>query len=131
MVSDPRLNREPCARPCGACPFRRASAPGWLGANSPQDFIVAISTEQPLPCHSSIDYEDEDWQEQWLAGETGKICAGSLILAANMCKSPRDPNFPRKKPDRALVFSGPAEFISHHEDTEVRSWETDESYEKR
>jgi len=105
--------------------------PGWLGNNTPQSLIIEISMERPLPCHTSIDYEQKNWLRQWERQRIGFICAGSLIMMANMCKLPRDPAFPRMKPDRALVFSRPNEFIEHHENASVRSWETDESYELR
>jgi hypothetical protein len=109
-------------RPCSACPFRRQAPAGWLGRGTPQSFIVEISMERPLPCHPTIDYEDPRWSERWTAQETGKICAGSLILAANMGKVPRDPAFPRLPPNRA-VFKDHLEFIRHHEEASVRSWE--------
>lgn len=105
--------------------------PGWLGSNTPQSFIIAISMDRPLPCHTTIDYEQRNWLVQWERQRIGFICAGSLIMAANMCKLPRDPDFPRMRPDHALVFSHHDEFIAHHANAPVRSWETDESYELR
>lgn len=87
--------------------------------------------DRPLPCHQTIDYEAPDWAEQWAAQQIGQICAGSLIMAAHMGKLPRDPAFPRARPDRARVFSTYQEFIAHHEAAPVRSWETVESYEHR
>jgi hypothetical protein len=123
--------RPACTQPCNECPFRRRSLPGWLGLNTPQSFVIEISMERPIPCHTSIDYERNDWLRQWEAQRIGFICAGSLIMMRNMGKLPRDPNFPRAKPDRTLVFERPEEFIAHHENANVRSWETDESYELR
>ncbi len=105
--------------------------PGWLGAGTPQSFIVEISLERPLPCHLSIDYEEPGWLERWNASEIGKICAGALILSRNMGKLPRDPKFPRMPSDKVLVFSNHLEFIAHHEGAIVRSWETNEQYEIR
>lgn len=119
------------AAPCKACPFRRSSAAGWLGGATPESFIVQISMDYPLPCHPTISYDEPRWLEKWEAQRTGKICAGSLVMAANMCKKPRDPTFPRLPPDRKLVFATHLEFIRHHSDAEVRSWETDESHEIR
>jgi hypothetical protein len=130
-TSDPRLKLAPSQKPCGECPFRRASMPGWLGSNAPADFIVAITTEQPLPCHSSIDYDDSEWRDKFMAGEEGRLCAGALIMSANMCKRPRDPTFPQRPADRELVFANHLEFMAHHENAAVRSWETDDSYEIR
>ena len=130
-TSDPRLKLAPCEKPCGECPFRRASMPGWLGSNAPADFIVAITTEQPLPCHSSIDYDDPEWRDKFMAGNVGRLCAGALIMSANMCKRPRDPKFPQRPADRELVFANHLEFMAHHEDAPVRSWETEDSHEIR
>lgn len=123
--------RPACTKPCNECPFRRTSMPGWLGAATPQSFIVEISMERPLPCHTTIDYDARDWLRQWERQRIGFICAGSLIMTANMAKLPRDPEFPRMKPNTKLVFARPDEFIRHHESAPVRSWETETSYEKR
>jgi hypothetical protein len=121
--------RKPCDnKPCKQCPFRRTAPAGWLGEGTPESFIVAISMEQPLPCHPSIDYSDPEWLEKWKAQEIGTICAGSLIMSANMCKSPRDKKFPRLPRDKETVFGTHLEFLAHHNDAEVRSWETDQSY---
>jgi hypothetical protein len=124
--------REACAKPCSDCPFRRKAAAGWLGAATPQSFIVQISMENPLPCHQTIDYTDPDWLEKWEAQEIGMICAGSLILSRNMGKMPRDPKFPRMKSDKVTVFANHIEFIEFHEASPVRSWEFgDEPRQKR
>jgi hypothetical protein len=126
--------RKPCGtQPCKECPFRRTAAAGWLGEATPESFIVEISMERPLPCHPTIDYTDRDWLRKWNAqGEdTGNICAGSLIMSANMCKLPRDRNFPRLPSDHKTVFSTHKEFIEYHNNAKVRSWESDSSYEVR
>lgn len=123
--------RPACTRPCSECPFRRKSTPGWLGAATPQSFIIEISMERPLPCHTSIDYEIDDWSSAWATQQIGLICAGSLILSANMSKLPRDRMFPRMRRNTKLVFSNHIEFIKHHEAAPVRSWETKERRERR
>lgn len=87
--------------------------------------------EYPLPCHPTIDYDDPQWLTKWNQQEIGRICAGSLIMAANMCKSPRDPAFPRLPRDTKTVFATHLEFIRHHEDAAVRSWESSSSFERR
>lgn len=115
--------REPTNKPCSDCPFRRKSMPGWLGASAPERFIGSIMTELPLPCHQTIDYDgDPSWKEKWEAQEIGSICAGALILSANLCKMPRDREFPRMKSDREQVFATPNEFIDHHRKLGVGSW---------
>ena len=118
------------AAPCDQCPFRRKSPAGWLGAATPASFIVEISMERPLPCHPTIDYDDPNWLEKWNRQEIGRICAGSLIMAANMCKRPRDPEFPRLPRDASAVFATHLEFIEHHDGADVRSWETSSSFER-
>ncbi len=109
--------------PCGECPFRRRAPAGWLGANTPQALIAEISLERPLPCHPTIDYEDPAWLEKWTAQQIGRICAGSLIMAANMGKLARDRAFPRLPADDHAVFKNHLEFIAHHEGADIRSWE--------
>lgn len=97
--------------------------PGWLGAASPASFIVEISMERPLPCHPTIDYENPRWLSLWQAQRTGAICAGSLIMSANMGKIPREPSFPRLPADREIVFATHQQFIDHHNNAKIRSWE--------
>jgi hypothetical protein len=124
--------RKPCGtKPCDQCPFRRDAAAGWLGEATPESFIVEISMEHPLPCHPTIDYSDPKWKEKWEAGETGRICAGSLIMSANMCKIPRDRAFPKLPSDLKAVFGNHKEFLDYHNNANVRSWESDRSYEVR
>lgn len=114
--------RKPTKKPCSDCPFRRKAMPGWLGAADPESFVLEILREHPLPCHQTIDYCDLNWKAKWEAQVTGKICAGALILSANMGKLPRDRNFPRMKPDTTTVFARPQEFLDHHNNARVKSW---------
>lgn len=116
------IYRTPTPKPCNACPFRKKALPGWLGAASPESFIIEISRDHPVPCHQTLDYEDEDWKEKWEAGKTGNTCAGALVMTANMCKLPRDPKFPRMKSDRETVFETPHAFIDYHNSAAVKSW---------
>jgi hypothetical protein len=97
--------------------------PGWLGEASPESFIVEISMERPLPCHQTIDYEDPAWLEKWNAGSVGNMCAGALILSANMCKRPRDQAFPKTAQDKKTVFETHQAFLDHHNNAQVKSWE--------
>jgi len=120
---------DPTKKPCSDCPFRRASAPGWLGAGSPESFLDCIQRGEPLPCHQTIDYEDPDWLRKWSAqgGESdGRMCSGFLIFMANKMQAPRDKNFPRLPPDQAAVFSTSIEFVRHHREAAVRSWSDEE-----
>lgn len=101
--------------PCGQCPFRRKSAPGWLGAASPEEFIGATLAEADMPCHAMIDYEAEDWRER---AETGPRCAGSLVFLKNCFHLPRDPALRSARDavaaDRVSVFARRSEFLEHH-----------------
>ncbi len=116
--------RPPCGdKPCNDCPFRRKARRGWLGEARPESFIIEISMERPLPCHPTIDYGDRDWLEKWNAQKIGKMCAGALILSANIAKSPRDPNFPRLPRDTETVFATHTEFIDYHNAAPTKSWE--------
>jgi hypothetical protein len=122
-VVEPGPYRTPVAKPCSDCPFRRKSMPGWLGAGSPESFIQCINTDDILPCHQTIDYEDRNWKEKWAAQTTGNVCAGALIMMANMCKHPRDPAFPSMPRDRETVFATPLEFVRHHREALAQSWD--------
>ena len=102
--------------PCKECPFRRASAPGWLGASTPEGFLSSTLAEFHMPCHMAIDYEDPDWEEEQLPD--APLCAGSLIFLKNTCKVPRDPLLVAARgqvdADRVNVFGFGPEFLEHH-----------------
>ncbi len=104
--------KDPCKRPCKACPYRRKSLAGWLGSDTPEGFAATTMADVPMPCHSTIDYEDPDWKETQLP--KARHCRGALVLFANTCKISRDPERPRVEPDHEEVFSNAAEFIEHH-----------------
>lgn len=102
-------------RPCNYCPFVRTSAPGYLGAATPEEFLGSTQGEAHMPCHSSIDYEDPDWRETL---PDASHCAGSLIFLKNICQLPRDADLAEKRaqvePNHAEVFSRPDQFLDHH-----------------
>ena len=111
-------------KPCNDCPFRKKAPAGWLGANHPQPFVNAAQNTG-LPCHKTVDYEAEDWDvEQNYA----PACAGSLIMMKNAGMRPYDPDVQdmvdavEKSDD---VFAWPFEFVKHHTEASVRSWEFD------
>ena len=107
--------RKSCKAPCKQCPFLRNSLPGYLGEDSPDEFIATTHADHPMPCHSTVDYTDHDWKMLWdrLAGP-GKLCAGALIYFANICKISRWPDRPRRAADKVKVFATPTEFLKHH-----------------
>lgn len=100
-----------CNRPCKECPWRKNSIPGWLGASTPLEFLALSESEARMPCHLTVDYEQDDWREQ---AETAPQCAGRAIHFANRCREPQDPSLLRLKPDYEAVFSNPLDFYKHH-----------------
>jgi hypothetical protein len=122
---------EPTLKPCSDCPFRRKSMPGWLGAGSPESFIDCMQRDEPLPCHQTIDYDnDPRWLEKWTSQSgTGKMCAGALVFMANKCQRPHTLGFPTMPRDMENVFSNSVEFVRHHREGAVHSWNDDEQTE--
>lgn len=103
--------------PCAECPFRRASAPGYLGTSHPDEFNSAtVHGEEHMPCHMAIDYEKKDWASRQLPNAAH--CAGSLIFLKNQCKMPHDPVLRERmdevEKDTATVFNWNHEFLKHH-----------------
>ena len=87
--------------PCHDCPFARKAISGWLGGNTPQQFIAMAQSDEIYHCHS-------------FTGPKRPQCAGLAIFRANICKEPRDPKALRLRPNIKLVFSWPLEFMKHH-----------------
>lgn len=102
-------------KPCKQCPWTPQSAPGWLGASTPEEFLGQALTECHMPCHIHVNYERKDWREQVAEAP---FCAGALIFLKHICKLPRDPVLALARSaveaDRELVFSRPDEFLAHH-----------------
>jgi hypothetical protein len=95
--------------PCRECPFRRASAAGWLGGGSATDWYSDIRFgDTAFNCHMAAKKEKNHY------------CAGSMIHYANQLKTPRDPQFAADaeqfKPDKVNVFQWAHEFYEHHAD---------------
>ena len=70
-------------KPCGDCPFRTNSTPGWLGPWNAVDLHRFVMAEQPFSCHETIDYDDQPVDET-------ELCAGSVLYMKKNCKTPRD-----------------------------------------
>ena len=100
-------------QPCSGCPFKRKSLPGWTGSATPDEFIIATLSEVEMPCHMTVDYEDEDWLEE---SQEAEYCIGSRIFFENICKMPRNPDLLKApKVQRSDdVFSSRQEFLDHH-----------------
>ena len=91
--------------PCKECPWRKASAPGWLGgALGPDEWREVAHSDTVVPCHMAP--LDVNGTAQ---------CAGLAVYRANVCKSPRDPTILRLPRDNgAKVFETPTQFMDHH-----------------
>jgi hypothetical protein len=103
--SEARVTKAQHTSPCSDCPFRRDSIPGWLGGNTAEDFVMLAQGDASYPCHTLRPKDAAGWQ-----------CAGLATFRANICKSPRDPDVLRTRPNKTLVFSWPLEFMNHHRD---------------
>lgn len=85
--------------PCSDCPWRRKSSPGWVGGETPKEWVRHAHNETVVDCHL----------------HPGKQCAGMAVFRANICKSVRDPKALDLPPDKENVFSNGCEFRGHHE----------------
>lgn len=103
-------------KPCRECPWRREGAPGWLGNHTPENFVAMSEAEQRMPCHTAVDYDAPDWEEQ---AAKAPQCAGRAIHLGNRCKRPRDKRILVLPADHEAVFSTAAEFIAYHEAPEL------------
>ncbi len=112
-------------QPCSECPFRRCAPAGWVGDASPADFIDTAMADHAMPCHQTVDYEQDDWRDQLIEeGTKVQHCAGARIFFANQCKLPRNPVYLlaiergqviKLAADKERVFANRAEFLAHHE----------------
>jgi hypothetical protein len=102
--------KPPEKKPCKECPFRKKSAPGYLGRDNANHFLALTMSDGDMPCHLKVDYEKEGWKAKLSAAPR---CAGSVIFFANICKRSRDPKRPTL-PRSTEVFEQPRAFLDHH-----------------
>lgn len=104
-----------CNKPCKECPWRKDSIPGWLGDSTPLEFLQLNESEQHMPCHLTVDYESDDWEE---LVQDAPACAGRLVHLKNRCKQPMDPSLAEAmkgvEADHDKIFFDPSEFFRHH-----------------
>jgi len=93
--------------PCNDCPWRRVSAPGWLGPHSPEEWLTTVHGEGGIACHKTI--TNEQWDDPGM-----RQCAGAAIYRANVHKLPINPTIARSEQDHEKIFSLDREFLSHH-----------------
>lgn len=99
-------------QPCHGCPFRRDSAPGWLGDYTAEQIVDIVRNDGTFLCHNLVDYEDPDWRNQ-----EHEECAGAMIFARKLCKLSRDPEkaAAQLQIDKSQDILFPdIDFISHH-----------------
>jgi len=62
--------------PCVECPFRRDSAPGYLGGYTPEMYLKATFSPASLACHKSKGFHEGEIEEQ-------RVCTGLAAFRAN------------------------------------------------
>lgn len=100
--------------PCGECPWRKTSVPGWLGNSTVLEFLAQAESGIRMPCHCAVDYDRDDWQDQI---EEVPRCAGHAIYLKNRCKLPFESGlktFVNSVERNDNVFTRPDEFVKHH-----------------
>jgi len=105
--------------PCKACPFKKDSAPGWLGGVwTAQGLHIYIMQENPFACHKTIPENQEDDHEL-------EHCVGSILY---MNKNAKRCSHNEKLADLQLAFKdyeniddilGLKEFFERHKNAEI------------
>lgn len=105
-------------KPCKECPYRKDSAPGWLGEASydPVEFLKQLDLVFAHPCHKTVDWESNDT----LAVLDAPPCQGMLQFAKNACKMlqyrPYEDIRKKLKVNDSVVFATRQDFIDHHKE---------------
>jgi hypothetical protein len=86
--------------PCSDCPWRRDALPGWLGGNTPEEWVQIAHSDGLVECHTLL----------------GAQCAGIAVYRRNVCKRVDPPNMTLEA-DKDAVFGWPTEFVDHHNGT--------------
>ena len=102
--------KAPAKKPCRECPFRRKSAPGYLGNDTADHFLALTMRDHEMPCHISVDYERKDWRNTI---GSAQHCAGAATFFANIGKLSRDQGR-AQRPKSTAVFTTPMEFLKYH-----------------
>lgn len=63
--------------PCVECPFRRDSAPGYLGGYTPEMYLEAVRSPASLACHKSAGFHEGKIESQ-------RVCTGLAAFRANI-----------------------------------------------
>jgi hypothetical protein len=91
--------------PCSDCPWSRKSLPGWLGIESPQEWLRHAHGHCTVDCHTRRRSDDPErfWQ-----------CAGISIYRANVIQRVDPPGLVLPS-NKVNVFATPQEFLAHHD----------------
>lgn len=103
---------------CKECPFRTASAPGWIGGyEDPQEIADIVLGDGRFPCHLEVNRLVEEGKRFTKAASEAPVCSGSAAMLSNMLKLSRNPAVAAKQREvgkRADVFPNPTAFCEHH-----------------
>lgn len=73
--------------PCPECPFRKNSAPGWLGPHTATELHQYVMAEGHFACHMTIPANETNVT---VLSEVTTRCQGSVLYMGKNCKSPQD-----------------------------------------
>lgn len=104
---------KPCApRPCKECPFRKNSAPGWLGPwPDAATLHLHIVAERDFACHMTMGDDDEDELP-----EDTRRCTGAIMYATKSAKRFVDPVLRKEQQEHQPTeeIMNLFEFKEHH-----------------
>ena len=75
-----------CLKPCGECPYRKNSAPGYFGGHDPSEYHEALKEEQIVACHKRTRFKEDGSIDKLTA------CTGHIVGQIKGCKSPNGSN---------------------------------------
>lgn len=105
--------------PCGSCPFRNDGKGVKLSSERAEEILFASSFQ----CHKTITYLEDEDGEDYARPDSGKHCAGQMILLEHM----EQPNQMmriceriglydmRKLNMNAPIFDNEDDFLDHHD----------------
>lgn len=95
--------------PCAECPWRKESAPGWLGGYPPELYADAVQENEVPACHLNDHGPD--------SAKTA-MCAGALSVCANSAIIPSKTKGGKEARDivgqRSDTFKWVRDFFAHH-----------------
>jgi len=111
------MSPKPCKdKPCRDCPFLRKSIPGYLGGEyTAEEFLAQHYHGEGInPCHPSVDYNQANWRDGFMAGTNGEKCRGQAEFFSNSLKRPKFETGIEDTPRNSEVFDWLHEFRAHH-----------------